>query len=229
VELALLGQSNGLGRGTGGPSFAGVSPLVSVWNNQNPTGAIGTAYVSAQVAQQGGTFQYTDRNNIGVWFADRVARSLYEPVRLTVVARGGTSIEQWGPFEQSVPMFARTLEVWGDKPPADVAIWMHGETDHLTPETYPLGLNLLRENLISGGVITRQTILLICGIAPSDKARRDFQEVQRAIPNTYFVSPHSLETTDGVHFTGAALARYGANKCFAAYQFAKARLIAEAA
>lgn len=228
IKVFASGQSNSLGRGTGGPAFSGVNAGVRVWNTINPLGALGTAWVTAAAAQAAGTFEFLDRNNAAVWFCDRLSRVTSEDVDLTLVARGGTAISQWAPGA-GVPMLQQCIDVWGatTQAPADVMLWQQGEGDHVsTPaSTYIADFLALLSNLTSAGVIDANTIVIISGIAESDDARYNYNvdalyAIQAQYSKSVFASSLLAPTSDGVHFTGQALADMGRSRFFASYRYA---------
>lgn len=231
IRVFASGQSNALGRGTGGPAFSGVSSSVRVWDTVNPLGALGTGWVNAATAQAGGTFENTDRNNAAVWLCDRIARTAFDTVDLTLVARGGTAISQWAPGAP-VPMLDQCLDVWAatGQAPAHVMTWQQGEGDHLsTPApSYIDQFIALLGSLEDGGVIDRNTIIIVSGIAPSDAARYAYNEtalgrLQLADRRCVYSSPFLAETSDNVHFTGPALYTMGHSRMFSAYTYARLR------
>lgn len=229
IRVFASGQSNALGRGTGGPSFSGVSSSVRVWDTVNPLGALGTSWVNAVTAQAGGTFENTDRNNAAVWLCDRIARTSFDTVDLTLVARGGTAISQWAPGAP-VPMLQQCIDVWSatGQDPAHVMTWQQGEGDHLStpPASYTAQFLSLLANLEAAGVINADTIVVVSGIAPSDADRYAYCEnplydLQLQDPRCCYSSTFLAETSDNIHFTGPDLYAMGRNRMYAAYNYAR--------
>lgn len=229
IRVFASGQSNSLGRGTGGPAFTGVSSSVRVWDTVNPLGSLGTSWVNAVTAQAGGTFENTDRNNAAVWLCDRIARTAFDDVDLTLVARGGTAISQWAPGAP-VPMLDQCLDVWEatGQDPANVMVWQQGEGDHLsTPAaSYTTQFLALLANLEAGGVIDQNTIVIISGIAPTDAARYAYCQnplyaMQLEDPRCCYSSTYLTATSDNIHFTGPALYEMGHSRMFSAYTYAR--------
>lgn len=232
IRVFASGQSNSLGRGTGGPAFSGVTSSVRVWDTINPLGALGTSWVTASAAQSGGTFENTDRNNAAVWFCDRVARLSGEDVDLTLVARGGTAISQWAPGA-GVPMLDQCVDVWAatGQAPANVFLWQQGEGDHIsTPaQDYIDDFLALLANLQASGVINSRTAVVVSGISPSDADRFAYNNnalypIQLEDARASFSSSLLLPTSDGTHFTGDALYSMGRRRFYAAYEYASARI-----
>lgn len=231
IRVFASGQSNSLGRGTGGPAFSGVSASVRVWDTINPLGALGTSWVTAAVAQAGGTFENTDRNNAAVWLCDQIARTVFDDVDLTLVARGGTAISQWAPGAP-VPMLDQCLDVWSatGQGPAHVMVWQQGEGDHIsTPaDSYMEQFLALLGNLQAGGVIDTSTIVIVSGIAPTDAGRYAYNAnalyaLQMKDPRCFYSSTYLAATSDNVHFTGPALYDMGHSRMFSAYTYARLR------
>lgn len=231
IRVLAAGQSNMLGRGTGGPSFSGVSTDVSVWNNVNPLGANGTSFVTASAAQAAGTFENTDRNNFAVWFCDQLARKRLDTVTLTLVARGASPIAYWAPTEVTFPMLSETIDVWTatGQAPANVFLWQQGEGDVSTDtEVYKAAFNELVDNLKSADVIDDSTIIIICGTAEEYANRIAFNMnalvslVNQSRVRAY-AGTHSLTTADTTHFDGPSLAKFGRGSIFSAYLFSESR------
>jgi hypothetical protein len=177
IKVFASGQSNMLGAGTGGPAMSGVSANVSVWNSVAPLGSIGNAFVTASAAQAAGTFQFTDRNNMAVWFCDKLARTLLDTVTLALVARNGSAISLWSPDEVTTPLFQRCVNVWTatGQGPADVFLWHQGESD-LANADYKQDFKDLVQNLKDSDVISDDTIILPVGLVASDSSRQQFNE-----------------------------------------------------
>jgi hypothetical protein len=225
IKVFCSGQSNALGRGTLATDWSDVSSDVRVWNNVNPLGANGTAFVTASAAQAAGTFENTDRDNAVVWLCHALANTLFDTVDLTLVARGGSAIALWDPAEVTFPMLDECVDVWTatGQGPADIFVWMHGEGDHAsTPHaTYMAAFADLVDNLIAAGVLSANTVILMNGIAASDADRLAFNEGV-VLPITAsgsrgFATSTALSTTDGTHFTGESLYALGTVRLLAAY------------
>lgn len=232
IRVFASGQSNMLGRGTGGPTLDGVSPSVRVWDNVNPLGSNGTSFTTAAAAQAGGTFQLTDRNNLAVWFCDKLARAQFEDVDLTLVARASSSIQLWAPTETTSPMLQECIDVWAatnQGVPADVFLWHQGENNSVTTPhaSYIAAFDTLLANLRAGGVIGPSTIVLTGGILEGDSNRTRFNRgalMQMARRERHgHASSYSMTSSDGAHFDGPSLVALGARRYYAAYLFASGR------
>lgn len=212
IKVFYSGQSNALGRGTGGPAFSGVSPDVSVWNNVNPIGSNGSAFVTASAAQAAGVFEFTDRNNAGVWLCDRLARTLHEPVTLTLVARGASPISYWSPDEVTYPMLQECIDVWSatDQGPADVFVWQQGEQDVevTSPAAYRERFSELKENLKTAGVIDDNTLVIVGGMVASTASKSSYNDSALSRCGDAYAPPDGLQN-DGVHFSGHSLYNLG--------------------
>lgn len=225
IKVFASGQSNMLGRGAGGPSFSGVSSDVRVWNNINPLGANGTSFVTASAAQAAGVFQETDRNNMAVWFCDKLARTQFDTVDLTLVALGGGQIAYWAPGAMTWPMLSECISVWAatGQEPADVFLWHQGESD-LTNSTYRTQFKQLVANLIEGGVLKPSTVIVLGGIAEDGAPEVAFNRNKLQTlcgKKTAFANSHLAPTYDTVHFTGQGLYYFGAHRLFSAYLLAR--------
>lgn len=230
IRVFVSGQSNALGRGAGGPSWAGVDSRVRVWNNANPLGANGSGWATASDARATHeTFQFLDRNNFGVWFCHRAAQVRDDDVYMTIVARGGTAIEAWGTSSPSVPMLQECIDVYATtgQDPADVFLWHQGEGNTSTPAvTYKSDFLALVSNLTNAGVIDANTVIIVGGLSEDNQSRIDFNNnVLRALanenPNIYYANSSGLSSYDGTHFDGQSLYTLGAERFFAAYSEAE--------
>lgn len=226
IKVFASGQSNMLGAGTGGPAMSGVSANVSVWNSVAPFGSVGSAFVTASAAQAAGTFQFTDRNNMAVWFCDKLARTQFDTVTLALAARNGSSINLWSPSEVTNPMFDRCVDVWSatGQDPADIFLWHQGESD-LTNDTYNEQFTQLVEDLIGASVISESTLILLGGLSENDEDTKNFNlEKLQALSrkHTVFTESHLCPTYDTVHFTGQGLYQFGSNRLYSAYLLARA-------
>lgn len=229
IKILAMGQSNMVGVGnTQVPSFAAVSESARFWNNTNPLGQDGTAFVSAVEARAAGAFTHTDRNNMVVWFADKLARALFESVDTVVIARQGSPIAYWDPQEETYPLYVEALSVWQatGQGPADVLMWHQGENDVTdgTTESYPENFNQMVQNLTSAGVLSEEAVILLGGIAEQSAERAAFnQNILLPLagkPGRAYASSYGLPVTDGVHFSSKALTAFGARRYFSAYRLA---------
>lgn len=227
LRVLVSGQSNSLGRATDGPSFSGVDSRVSVWNNINPLGADGSAFVTAAAAKTAGVFENTDRNNFAVWFCDRLARAMSDTVTMTLVARGGISISEWAPSGATYPMLAEMTSVWAatGQPPADVFLWHQGEQDVgvMTPANYRTAFAAMLANLQAAGVISANTIVIVGGLVEATQARIDFNtDALKQLPaddaRVAYADSSNLESYDATHFSGYGLYLFGRDRYFRAYQ-----------
>jgi hypothetical protein len=232
LRVFASGQSNMLGQGSGGPPWSGLSANVTVWNNVNNSlvnGGAGTAFVTPSTARSGGTFDgSTSENNLAVWFCDSLARHSHEPVTLTMVARGGTPIEEWAASGSTYPMLAACLAAWTatGQAPADVFLWHQGEHNSaLDPAEYRAKFLTLLDDLTAGGVIDANTLVIVGGLMPNNTTRVAFNaRTLGTLARTGRVavaSSYGLTDFDGIHFDGKSLHKLGARRYFAAYLFAK--------
>jgi hypothetical protein len=226
LRVFVSGQSNTVGRGTGGPDWAGVDSRVRVWDNANPLGANGTAWRTAAVARSTyGTFENTDRNNFAVWFCHKLAQTLNEDVDMTMVARGGTAISGWAPAG-SPPMLQECIDVWAatGQAPAHVFLWHQGEGNVTSPDAagYKSAFLALVANLKAASVIDDDTIIIVGGTAEENADRINFnitrlQALAAENDAIQYAPSDGLPTSDGTHFTGSALYSFGVQSYFAAY------------
>lgn len=230
IRVFVSGQSNALGRGTGGPNWSGIDSRVRVWDNANPLGANGTAWRTAALARSTySTFQFTDRNNFGVWFCHRLAQIADDDVDMTIVARGGTLLEEWAPGSP-LGMLEECDAVWTatGQAPADVFLWMQGEGDDQATSAadYKTAFLSLLSNLTSAGVIDANTTVIMGELFPRDSFRTDFNSNVLASlasenANIFVASNDGLESYDDTHYGGQSLYAFGVDGFFAAYQEAQ--------
>lgn len=228
IRVFVSGQSNALGRFAGTRPWSEISSDVRVWNNVNALGAVGSAFVTAEQARAAGTFMSTDRNNFGVWFCDRVARARFEPVDMTIVARGASRIEFWSIEEAEYPMLQNCIDVWSatGQQPADVFLWHQGEGDCLAMDYagWQQAFEGLITNLRAGGVLDDSTLILAGGLTDNRWEKMDFND-KAILPavstrgRAYAAS--DLLANDGTHFYGDALEQFGAQRYYAAYNLAR--------
>lgn len=233
IKVLAAGQSNMIGKpSTNVPNFSTVSPLVRVWNNVNPLGGVGSQFVTAAEARLAGTFQHTDRNTLSPWFADKLARTQYDSVDLTVVARGASSVSYWDPSEVNYPMLAATVDVWNatGQGPADVFLWHQGESDLDMPaEWYIATFESMVTNLKAANVLSDNSLILLGGLAetsaiPALFNRRVLMTLARK-PNRGYARSTGLVTFDAgnTHFDSKSLTAFGAKRYYTAYMFARDR------
>ena len=226
IRVFVSGQSNAIGRGTGGPNWASVDSRVRVWDNANPLGANGSAWrTAAQARSTYGTFENTDRGNFGVWFCHKLAQTLGEDVDMTMVARGGTPISGWAPGDP-VGMLQECIDVWTatGQAPANVFLWHQGEGNVTSPNATPYKTAFLAmiANLKAASVIDDDTVIIVGGTAEENADRINFNLTRlQALANEnaaiFYAPSDGLPTYDGTHFTGSALYSLGAQSYFAAY------------
>lgn len=226
VRIVGSGQSNCIGRGKGGPSFSGLSSRVRVWNNENPLGADGTAFVVPTEASP--TFDPNGANNLGVWFCNSLALLLNDDIRYTMIARGGSGIGSWTPGA-STGMLQEMIDVWGAtaQPPADIFIWHQGEANDEQDFAYynPRWVGLVSD-LTNAGVINASTIIIVGGLCQDTPARINFnntvlKQLAANDPRLFYADSDGLTSYDGTHFTGQSLYTHGASRYMQAYLQAK--------
>lgn len=230
IKVFASGQSNMLGRGIGGPALIGVSSNVRVWNNVNPLGSNGSAFVTASSAQAAGTFELTDRNNLAVWFCDSLARKQLDTVDLTVVARASSQIALWSPTETTYPMLQECIDVYAatGQGPADVFIWHQGENNSTSVHsTYRALFEALVANLIAGNVIKSDATIITGGLLEDMATKVQFNS-GALVPLSFPVrrghaASAGLTSPDAAHFDGHSLYKMGASRYYSAYLFAKNR------
>jgi hypothetical protein len=231
MRVLVSGQSNTLCISPGGPSWAGISANVRVWNNLNPYSSVGDSWVTAEAARAAGTFwMHTTRNCFAVWFCDKLARYSFESVDLTIISREGRGIEYWSedrPQNDSLLHQLTNVYAATGQGPADVFLWHQGENDSgSAPDIYPAKFLTLLSVLRARNIVDGNTIVIVGGLAHENQNYVRFTERALHPLTKYgiaFASSHGLPTTDGVHFTGQALFKLGAVRYFSAYQFAKLR------
>lgn len=225
VRILMSGQSNALGRGTGGPDFSGVDNSVRIWNNVNPLGSLGSAFVTAVSARSAGTFENNDTNNMGVWFASRLGPAVNDTVRMVLAARGATAISAWSPGN-SVGMFEYTVNAWKAAYPsnaADIFIWHQGEGNTSTaPTSYISSFRNLIQNLKNQGVLNNNTKILLGGLSPDNTSRIAFnvnvlEQMSLDYPDSFYADSFLTTTYDGTHFDGPSLYTMGNRNLYNAY------------
>jgi hypothetical protein len=226
IRVLCSGQSNAHGRGKGGPSFSGVSPRLTAWNNVNPLGADGTAFVVPTLSNP--TFDPNAGNNFGLWFCHHMAHELDVDVRYTLVAQGGSSIGLWVTGDgTSAPMRDEIVSVWAvsAQPPADVFLWHQGESDlAMSDADYATYFNELIGYLRSNNIIAATAPVLIGGIYEAGATEIAKNTALEALAGTdpYFayVPSTGLRAPDSLHFDGDCLFDLGYTRYWQAYKTA---------
>ena len=207
------GQSNAVGRGTGGAWD--ISPLVTTWNSRNDildaTANLGDFF---KVAERDTQPFVNGRNNMFVHACDRIARTLNEPVRMILVAKGGKPIAEWYSGGGPKVMLQRILNVWdetGLTGPVDGFFWHQGESDGNTPyDTYKARFDAITRTLRNQGIMTATTPIIVGeGSASHTDMNAKMNRLAREDAYIECAPIKDLATSDGTHFTGAALVNVG--------------------
>jgi hypothetical protein len=206
------GQSNMVGRGSGGPTT--FSPLLKVWNNQNDLSDLtnlGTAWVDPELSQRPFV---NGKNNLAVHAANHIALTTGDDVRLIIVAKGDTSISEWFSASVRKAMLNRITAVLSAAgvTALDGFWWHQGEADDTTSRAgyYPGRWAAMISALTTDGNLTSTTPIVMGEVSPNYtiippvlQGIADADSRIRQAPNRLF------ETYDGIHFTGSELARIG--------------------
>lgn len=207
------GQSNMCGRGTGGPAFS-IAQNVEVWNNVNELGANGTAFVVPSVGSP--PFDANDGNNLALWAAHRIAAATGDDVRMVIICRGGTSIDQWIDGSGNPgPMLLEAAAVYqaSGLPPAEVMLRHQGETDKNEDPAWwdartMASIQWLRDN----DIIEEDAPVFLGGLYHTGAAAitNRMKVIAAREPLVYYVPHDGLpQAGDNVHFSGEGLARFG--------------------
>ena len=219
LNFLLGGQSNGLGFGLGGPSPS-LATRVKVWNNENPLGANGTAFVDPVLGSPPLTASGT--NNLGIWFAHRATRELDVDARGVIVARGSSDISWWHPTTGA--MFAETVAVYAASglPPADVFLWHQGETGEDDNTQYKSKWLAMRAALVAAGAIRNQAPCILGGLQGARIGGTNdtyLQELAAENAGVYYASSAGLgHNGDELHFSGSALYILGYERYWEQYR-----------
>lgn len=214
-KVLFSGQSNALGHDAGGPS---TSSNVSVWNNVNPLGSNGTAFVTPVLGSA--PFRSDCSNNAGLWFCHRLAEETGEPVNLAVVAKDSTSILSWVVSDDAAAvMSSEIIAVWNatGQSVADIFVWQQGEADDwMTYEQYSGYFYEMLAILSNAGVIGDGTRIIIGGLSETHDGWTDFNnEVLRPLvgssPMFYYADSAGIENapSDTSHYSGNGLYQLG--------------------
>jgi hypothetical protein len=215
------GQSNMMGRGTGGPDPSSASSLVTVWNNGNELGVNGTAFISPPTFGNNPWSQspFATGNNLSVWFCHRLAIETGESVKLVLCGKGGTAIDE-GWDKDTGTVYPEILDVWaatGLTEPADIFLWHQGDGSTDT-SGYTSSWQAMRLNLISDGILSADTACVLgeCR-ASAETANPKYHNIAATTPNCYVADQSGLRDYDGIHFTGNSLYQFGYERYWAAY------------
>lgn len=234
IRVFVSGQSNALGRGSGGPAWSAIDSRVRVWDNVNPLGTNGSAWRTAAIARSTySTFENADRNNAAVWFCSRLAAYANDNIDMTIVARGGTLISGWAPgggvgmLEECLAVYAATGQA-----PAHVFVWQQGESNATTAvNTYRDAFLELLSSLQSSGVIDANTLVILGGTPEDSEDRVSFNRntyaaIMAADSRCVIARSDGLQTYDNLHFTGDALYTLGTLRMIDAYVKGKTSMVA---
>lgn len=206
-----MGQSNGEGRGVGG-SFD-ISPLVTVWNNENGRDdllALGDSFV--QPDRDAAPF-VNGRNNLFVHAASQIAIDLQEPTRLIFVTKGGQPIGSWYAASARQAMYLRMRAVLAAAGVSHVdgVFWHQGEGDeNNNHQTYLGRMVTIWRCLREEGLTSWRTPIILGETAAAyPKINATLTYIAWASPYTEIARLRNLPTSDGTHFTGPALVTAG--------------------
>jgi hypothetical protein len=230
IKIIASGQSNMSGVGLNGMPSQYIDRRVLIWNNANPLGANGSAFVvpvfGANPFYYPGGIKY---NNLAAWFAHRIAREYQEDVRLVLVTENGASIKRWTLSDDaSAPAADEMIAVWGATglgAPADFYLWHQGEADYgtLNYATYKAYFDEKLSRLALAGVIDANTKIIIGGVAEIHSTAiawntNVLQQVAANTANVFYASSVNCPLSDAVHFSGASLYRLGFERYWDAVQ-----------
>jgi hypothetical protein len=210
--ILLTGQSNAWGEGTGGTASGLCSSKVKVWNNVNPLSGGGTAFITPNLANQ--PF-HSGFNNLGLWFADRMARTYDEETRMLLLARGSTPVSWWTDPSNTSQMLYGVIAVWGFSglAPADVALWHQGEADGGTSKAaYKAAFLTYDDELRSNNILGADAPHIVGGVQAwySQHIDEGLRELAEENAHIHYAPIDGLPVeSDGIHFTGGALCTLG--------------------
>lgn len=217
------GQSNCLGYGSGGPWSSGINTRVKFWNNDNIIPTDGTDFLTPVFGSA--PFPDGPYNNMVAWFAHYLAEAHYaDRIAVVMNGKGGASITEWvfsdAPYTPG-PQLEKAIRIWQASGlyPAQVFHWMQSETDQIagmSPDQYIRLFTYLRGILLYYGVIHRESLLIVTGIAEHDVASTAWNAstlvpLVAQQPNAVYVptAGRAVDPLVQVHFTGEALAEIG--------------------
>lgn len=202
------GQSNMVGRGSGGPFD--INGMVTCWNNQNDLEDltnVGDAWVSPDRDENPFV---NGRNNLAVHACSHIASRLGEAVRLILVAKGAEPLSTWmGADGTPGPMYHRIAAVLDASgvSSVDYVLWHQGEGGTSKGQW---------DNLISAweadGVITRSTPIVIGQLSNTEGHATNNERLlsyANADERVGLALIGDYPTSDGTHFLGFALADIG--------------------
>ena len=202
------GQSNMRGRyPAGGPPFS-VATRVTVWNNVNPLGSNGTAWVTP--AESSAPFNSDGSSNLALWFCHRMSQELDEDVRLILVARDSSSLDLWAPTSGSMWQEIVDVHDAAGNPLCDVFLWHQGESGGTNYKTAWL---TMRTALSSYGILNGDAPSILGGLQGVRIGGTNdtyLQELAEENDGIYYASSLNLDDGgDGLHFSGPDLHHFG--------------------
>lgn len=217
LKVLALGQSNMSGRGSGGRSPLECDPRVEVWNNTNEQGADGTAFV-APPDFGNSPWDANGGNNLALWFCHRASQELQDDVRLVLVSKGGTTLAEWS---SSGTMYteASGVHAVSGLGPADVLLWHQGESDRpsadggtgISTTDYKTNFLAMLSSLQSDGLLAVGSPTIVGGLYLPTAGNIDtaLQELASENDDIYYAGITDLQSSDGIHFSGASLYHLG--------------------
>ena len=215
------GQSNMRGRlNAATVSFAAMS-RVKVWNNANPLGSNGTAFVAP--VQGTNPFNLDGSSNLAVWFCHRLSQELNTDVKLILVCRDGSDITYWHPTTGTVYQEIEDVHAATGEGAADILLWHQGETGESDPvqrALYKTKWITMRNALRTAGIIKQDAPTILGGLQGVRIGGQNdlyLQELAAENDDVYYASSVDLPSDDNLHFSGNALRTFGYHRYWEQY------------
>jgi hypothetical protein len=217
-KILISGQSNADGWGPGGWGDNFADSRIRFWNNVNPLGASGTAFITPALgAAPFNTVSGLKHQNAGLWFSHRIAQEYSDDVRTVMVTKGGTAIKEWSRIDDGLsPVTDRMISEWAASGlgVADFFLWQHGEQDSLDGTTYAVykaRFDDMLSMLTAAGVIDINTRIIVGGVINLPSYNTSvLQPLVANTPGCYYADPTNItELYNAQHFGGQGLVRLG--------------------
>lgn len=208
--ILVMGQSNAIGR-ISGPITTGTD--VAIWDNTNDIdtlSSVGSAFQSANLSSPP---HVNGKPMFATAAAKYLSELINEPVRVIVVAKGSTSIDQWHNGTNAGAMYARMAAVLAAAGVSslDAFLWHQGESDIATAGTYAARFAALHGRMISDGYLTASTPVVVGEI--SNVASVAMNGVIRGLASASVgvakIGQFRVNLSDNWHFDGPSIAPIG--------------------
>jgi hypothetical protein len=225
--ILFMGQSNALGRGTGGGDLE-TNENVRIWNSTSGSFEV---WDLTEDPPQYGDAATVGANNFTFHFSKKFNEVYGRPVYVIDSAKGGQSISSWVPSSSSLYTNMTAKVSAAGSPDIDLVLWHQGEANYLDSESsYKSSFDSLLTQLRAESFIADDTPVIAgqLGNEPNSAGinssalnsffdRENFSEYYEK-DYVYLAETAYLELTDTIHFSGSSLVDMGRFYYWEAFQ-----------